>query len=334
MNTTPVIAPVSERQLVTFRTVKDLHPIEGADRIELALIDGWQVIVKKGEFAPGDRGVFFEIDSILPSHDERFAFMGKSKFRVKSAKMRKVLSQGLLLPVSSLTADELFGAESGIPLQTVLGVIKYEKPIPAGSQGNAAGNFPPFIRKTDQERIQNIPEVLTTLYGKSLEITEKLDGTSFTAWFYNGTTGVASRNFEIKKDSPGWYANVFHDNDLDSKLTGLGRNIAVQGEILGPGIQGNSYRLDKLTLFVFDIFDIDKQTYVSPEERASLAALLKLRHVPVLGNIPDVNMTVEYLLAAAEGVSAVAITPREGIVVKYSGGSFKAISNSWLLSNE
>lgn len=321
------------RNLVTIRTVSQLVPIKDADRIELAIIDGWQCVVNKGEFQPNSLGVFFEIDSILPASDPRFAFMEKSKWRVRSRKLKGQVSQGLLLPLNQFTVDELADL-------SLIGVTKYEPPLPSEGQGEQKGTFPSFVPKTDQERVQNIPAILESFNFIESEITEKLDGSSFTCWFNEGATGLASRNWEIKPDVSGWYSNVFNKYDLGTKLAALGRNIAIQGEILGPGIQGNKYKLTELDLFVFDVYDIDMRRYMSPSERVALVDQLGLKHVPI---IPFTFLsayapfTVESLLAAADGKSYIhPEADREGLVFKGFGDrrSFKVISNKWLLANE
>ena len=189
--------------------------------------------------------------------------------------------------------------------------------------------FPKFFNDTEPEA-QPIP------WGERCEITEKLDGTSFTAWFRDGEVGIASRNWEVKTDVPGWYSTAFHDNSLDGKLRAMGRNIAIQGEIIGPSIQGNKYKLDALKMFVFDIYDIDMKRYVSASERTELCTRLGLTHVPVIPytllNLQE-NPTVDDVLKAADGNSSLAMTPREGLVFK-GDARFKAISNLWLLANE
>lgn len=131
-----------ERQLVTIREVTHLNPIEGADNIEIAKVDGWQCVVKKGDFKIGDRALYFEIGSILPGDDERWAFLAPRKFRIKTMKLRGALSQGLLMPLeSTLTADEKTElAFNQKPLQEILRVAKYESPLP--TSGQQKGTFP------------------------------------------------------------------------------------------------------------------------------------------------------------------------------------------------
>ena len=150
--------------------------------------------------------------------------------------------------------------------------------------------------------------------------------------------GVASRNWEMQKADDNVYAKMFNEYDIKNKLWELGRNIAIQGEIIGPGIQGNQYKLDKQTFYVFDIYDIDAKKFLAPKERRELTQTLGLLHVPVVyqNQGEHIPMTLDGVLACAEGKSALNNSQREGLVFKSLDGSlsFKAISNKWLLKNE
>lgn len=351
------------RQLVTIRTVSELLPIEGADRIELAKIDGWQCVVKKGEFQVGSRGLYFEIDSMVPATDERFAFLAKGKVqplaRVKTIRLKGQISQGLLMPLSIVSVEEQSRIDQDHDLTTIFKVQKYEPPLPMG--GQQKGTFPThLVRKTDQERIQNMSSVLAGTKFSDFETTEKLDGTSCTIWMRVGqddllhlgddfdldspediakwkdfASGVASRNWEMSKDDSNVYAKVLRDNDLVNKLWELGRNLAIQGEIIGPNIQGNKYQLAAQTFYVFDIYDIDQKRYLSFQERWDMVEVLGLKHVPIL-TFDDQDLTLDVVLGVANGASQLANIEREGIVFKKNDGSmsFKAISNEWLLKHE
>lgn len=323
------------RKLVTLRTINELRQIEGADRIELAIVDGWQCVVKKGEFSIGDKGLFFEIDSIVPSNDPRFSFL-EPKFRVKTIRLRGQLSQGLMMPLSKF--PEVYLQASDEDLATQLGVQKYEPPVPMG--GQQKGTFPThLVPKTDQERVQNLKHEIAGRRFVEFEITEKLDGTSCTIWHHNGYVGVASRNWEMSKDGESVYNAMLSKYGLEARLASLGRNIAIQGEIIGHGIQGNKYNLSSQQFFVFDIYDIDKKQYLGYSERRTLIKALGLQRVP--GVTPNevhhrTELEVDTLLRVAEGKSRLADVEREGLVFKsYDGSfSFKAISNEWLLKYE
>ena len=331
-----------ERQLVTYRVVKEIRSIEGADKIELALIDGWQCVVDKGSFSPGGLGVFFEIDSFLPIRPE-FEFLRKSSyrkmgdeegFRLRTIRMRGQISQGLLMPVNMF--PELTAGETPEQLQSIFKVKIYEQPIPACLGGDVLGHFPYFIPHTDQERVQNIPVFVDTHKGVLFEATEKLDGSSCTYYHDNGTVGVCSRNLELKRTEGNTFWRIADELSVLDILTSLGRNLALQGEVCGPGIQKNRYRLAKHTFFVFNIYDIDKGRYLTPTERTTMMCEFDgFDHVPILNSIalPD---TVDAILSLADGKSQLTDTPREGIVFKamvLEGGnipSFKAISNAFL----
>lgn len=356
------------RQLVTLRTISELIPIEGADVIELAKIDGWQCIVKKGDFMVGERGLYFEIDSLIPSDDARFEFLSRGKiqahYRIKTMKMRGTLSQGLLMRWDIMTADETCratksGAFDGVApegetLADVFKVQKYEPPLP--TSGKQKGTFPiDLVPKTDQERIQNMPRELEGRTAGEFEITEKLDGTSATFWYHNDSmtaedfedpmqghmcrracTGVASRNWEMKQDDENVYARLFQELELEGKLVELGRNLAIQGEIIGPAIQKNKYKRGKQEFYVFDMYDIDAKSFLDPVERLSLCLQLGLTHVPLILHKADFPLDLETVLEFAEGKSGLYDTQREGLVFKEKRGAltFKVISNKFLLKHE
>lgn len=342
------------RQLVTIRTVSELIPIENADFIELAKVDGWQCIVKKGDFTVGDEGVYFEIDSMIPADDKRFEFLSKGQMRahhrIKTMRMRKVLSQGLLMPKSILTHVEQsrldYRTLEGGPkesLADILSVQKYEPALPM--DGVQKGTFPThIIPKTDQERIQNMPKVLEGRTAGEFEVTEKLDGTSCTFYYQHLggridgqiTVGACSRNWEMKLDDDNVYAQIFKDLDLDTKLRALKKNIAIQGEIIGGRIQGNKYKRVKQEFYVFDIYDIDKRAYLSPLDRMILVLDLGLKHVPLVLHRADFRLTLDVVLYFAEDKSILSDTQREGVVFKEKDGplTFKAISNKFLLKHE
>src|SRR4051812_46048509 len=186
------------RKLVTIRKISEMHPIPDADLIERARIDGWNVVVKKGEFQSGDLCVYGEIDSVFPASDDRFAFLeGK---RLQTKKMRGVVSQGIAFPISILGQIE---TKIGDDVTDFLGVTKYEPPPPKSME--AKGEFPWFIPKTDAERVQNLVEDLNIHLGKLAFVTEKLDGSSITIFSQrdeNGwNTGICSRNLELKLDA-------------------------------------------------------------------------------------------------------------------------------------
>ena len=345
-----------DRKLATIRTVREIAPIEGADAIELARLDGWQCVVKKGEFQAADQGVYFEIDSFLPI-EPRFEFLRKSSlkrmndeegFRLKTIKLRGQLSQGLLLPLAAF--PELAGQplQEGANVTEALRIQKYEPPIPAELSGIALGPFPSFIPKTDAERIQNLPDHFQAYGSDAFEITEKLDGSSMTVYHRDGQLGVCSRNLELVESEANTLWQIVRRSGLDRVLAELGRALALQGELAGEGIQKNPLRIRGQRLFLFHVFDIDRGAYLTPPERRVLYQTLRqktgselLDHVPVIGEavrIFERYPSMDLLLSAADGKSQIAPQrDREGLVFKslrHPNVVFKALSNRYLLKNE
>ena len=342
------------RKLASIRVISELRAIEGADKIELAIVDGWQVVVAKDvEHMVGDKVVYCEIDSFLPIRDE-FEFLRKSSykkmgdqegFRLKTIKLRGQVSQGLILPISIVTVTQFATAVNlpeGMDVTEMLGIVKYEPPIPAELAGKVKGGFPSFLHKTDEERVQN----LVKEYGEwrftskhLFYVTEKLDGSSATYYVKDGVFGVCSRNLELLETEGNTFWKVARELDLETKMKFLGKNICFQGELIGEGIQGNPYKIKGQTVRFYTGFDIDKQVRIPFMEFAVLLQTLKLEYVPVLNEdygflFPD---SVEDMLKYAEGKSALnPNTEREGVVVRTMDGtiSFKAISNKFLLQEK
>jgi len=337
---------MSERKLATIRRVVDLRPIEGADKIELAIVDGWQTVVQKGAFKVGDPAIYFEIDSFLPA-DPRFAFLkerclkviyNKPGYRLKTIRLKKMLSQGLLMPMSEF--PEVGTQSIGSDVTEQLGVVKYESPLPTCLVALAKGNFPSFLRKTDQERIQNCVQLVQ---GKDMlyEITEKLNGTSATFYMKDKVIGVCSRNLDLKESVNSAYWIIYHAEHIKDKLEFLGRNIAIQGEIVGPSICGNDYGLHMLRYYIFDVYDIDLHRLLIPSERMALldemakSGYVSL-HVPVIAQ--EKFHSIDDSLKLATGRSIINPNVRkEGIVYKsislvnYEVSSFKVLNNEHLL---
>lgn len=342
------------RKLVTVRTVDFVRPIPGADAIECAVVEGWSVVIKKGEFAVGDRCVFFEIDAFLPLDDPRFAFLEKAAItwneqrgvRLRTMKLRGQISQGLILPLSQFPEiDALALADPDLRHRDwaeLLGIGKWEPVIPACLSGEVEGPFPSFISKTDQERIQNLPEVLAANDGLAFEVTVKLDGSSMTAFHNAGAVGVCGRNWQLRETPGNSLWRVAREDRLLEVLATLGRNLALQGEIIGEGIQGNPEKLRGQQFHVFDVFDIDRGAYCGMDERNAVIDALRVlgatvRSVPLLevAALDRFDGSMAGVLAYAEGPSLNPGTSREGVVFKRLDGglSFKAISNTYLLKH-
>jgi RNA ligase (TIGR02306 family) len=336
------------RKLASIRKIDTIRPIEGADAIECAVIGGWTVVVKKGEFAAGDSAIYCEIDSWIPhalapflsKGNEPRVYDGIAGERLRTIKLRGQLSQGLLIPLGIGVFDVNAVLDEGTDVSELLGIVKYEAPIPAQLAGEVKGMFPGWIQKTDQERVQNLKEEIAYWAKEqhAWEITEKLDGSSMTVYLRDDEFGVCSRNLELKPSETNSLWKVAVQHELESKLRRANRNIALQGELIGEGIQGNPYKIKGQDFFLFDIYNIDTNKYFTPAERKAFVDEFDIKHVPVIGTlVMDDSTTINTLLSLAEGKTVVGHSgcEREGLVFKSENYqcSFKAISNKFLLKN-
>jgi RNA ligase (TIGR02306 family) len=341
-----------ERKLASVRVISNIQPIPNADKIELVTVDGWNVVVAKDVgHKVGDLVIYCEIDSFLPIREE-FEFLRKSSykkmgdvegFRLRTVKLRGQVSSGLILPLSILNPPDTniyVTPFEGLDVTEMLDIVKYEPPIPAELAGKVKGAFPSFIPKSDEFRIQNLTKEYEEWKYQSKQqfyVTEKLDGSSATFYVKDGEFGVCSRNLELLETEGNTFWKVARELDLENKMKSLGKNISLQGELIGEGIQGNPYKLKGQTIRFFTGYDIDKQERLNLRDFIVILELLGLQSVPILSIeffLPD---SVEQLLQQAEGKSALnSDTEREGVVVRSLDGSisFKAISNKFLLNHE
>lgn len=330
-----------ERKLVSIQVVESVAPIEGADAIEQARVMGWTVVVKKGEFSPGDRCVFFEIDSVLPDGAAWAEFMRPRGFRVRTLKLRGVLSQGLALPTAIFDGEV---PEPGVDVRDRLGVTKFEPALPDAREVTAP--FPALIPKTDEIRLQSALGVLDEIRGRDFYVTTKLDGTSAT--FFREPDGgfvACSRNWAVKQGTaPVW--PVAERYQLAERLP---PGFAVQGEICGPGIQKNRLGLKEIDLFAFNVYDARAGRYLAYAELIAFCREHGLKTVPIEREVRGdealrFEHTLDRWLEAARGIYAGTKSRKEGVVVRpieeapsaTLGGrlSFKVINNDFLLKDE
>jgi len=351
---------MSERALATIRRVLAVDPIEGADNIERLTIDGWQLVSQKGNFRPGDLCLYFEIDSVLPIRPE-FEFLRSrcyvkrdwvEGFRIKTIKLRKQVSQGLALPPHEIFKGT-FIADEGTDYTEALGVKKWDPPLDPQLRGKARGNFPHFIPKTDQARIQNVYKQYVYKYAEhTFEKTLKLNGSSMTVYVVDPMDSeddemeihVCSRNLELDIENNKDNAFVATALRYSRFFTMPGRKLAFQGELMGPGIQGNREGLDRHEFYIFDIFDIERNRYLLPQERIELFATLSIwgfavpQHVPILeAECKVLAYNLNSIIEDANSCISIVHPVGEGYVYKSNTDpdvSFKVISNKYLLKEE
>jgi RNA ligase (TIGR02306 family) len=364
------------RKLASVQRIREILPIPGADMIELVVVNAWKVVAAKSVgHQVGDLVVYCEIDSYLPIEPE-FEFLRKSSykkmgnqegFRLKTIKLRGQVSQGLIIPLKDaydvfrrLTPNMEMTWFEGLDVSEMINVQKYEQPIPAELAGTVKGGFPSFLRKTDEERIQNFADQYPNWVMSSAHkfyASEKLDGSSATYYYKDGQFGVCSRNLELAEPEEFVPGNIMCDDGIErpkkentfwkvakelklkeklEKAYILFGNLCLQGELIGEGIQGNPYNIKGHTVKFYNAFDIDKQERLDVDTFMKVITILELETVPIMTPwlLPT---TIDEMLKQAEGKSILNYnTEREGLVIRsYDMSiSFKAISNKFLLENE
>lgn len=373
------------RKLASIQKIIHIDPIEGADRIELATVLGWHVVVRKGEFRVGDLIVYCEIDSVLPDWlKEKINFTDKV---LKTRRFRGVYSQGLCLPLSILQdmrVKKPFSHEEGTDLTDTIGIKKWEPDernakeewwkkkrhhtpkIPLMRfawfrwiwrrcfEKAVTKEFPTDVAyKTDETRVQVLQDVLDKYCGLNCECTEKIDGSSITVWlewkdrfiFHTPVLHVASRNREILDADDFMFQAAAR---LFQNLKRLPRGIVLQGEIVGPNIQGNKYHLEDYYIYFYQasVKDMDgRKHFLPPQSFRTIIQNCGLQAVPYLGTM-RIGRNIDYYIDMSRGISKLSNeTPREGIVIRplqnvivgnddrFVGGrlSFKAVNPDFLV---
>lgn len=306
-------------KLASIETIKEIVSHSGADKLEIAKILGWQSIVKKGEFKAGDKVVFVVIDTILPNAPWSEFLADKSNpekpIRLRTVKLRGEYSQGLVLPLTVLP-ENVQGWHEGADVGGALNIKKYEKEIPAQLSGEVLGGFPSFLAaQTDEDNGLSYPDLVDeVLKHEYITVTKKLDGSSCTIIIEDKQIKyVCSRRLSLKETEQNSFWRVARKLDL-SKLSD-GRYV-IQGELMGPGIQGNQLKLIEPELFVFQInYNGDFYPYV--DMVYDCRNNLKCKYVPHVDDFHTISpISVEDLQKLADSQVLPDGGAAEGIVVR------------------
>ena len=401
-----------ERELAYVVHIDNIIPIEGADRVEQAIVGGWHIMVRKGQFQIGDLALYFEIDSKVPEKPE-FEFLAAKHYKIKTQKYFKgtVISQGLLMSAEDFgwentTTDQFDGntpiikrpdgsyltegdfltkelevtyAEAEDNKRKANSADKYKKMAQRrpnifkkkwaqwmmrrnwgkkvmffffGKKKDKKSEWPTWVVKTDEERIQNLVHMIPTFQNEKWIPTEKIDGTSTTFTMKRGKRGkndffICSRNVVFDKpDKKCFYeTNVYTEMaekyDIENVLKSIldeNKNllfVTIQGETYGEGVQKRDYSIKGHDFMAFNLIFGDADgvpTRKNPMDMSSILSSYKIPCVPFFDPIelPD---TCDEILALAEGASAIDGLPREGLVFRTLDGcrSFKAVDNGFLL---
>lgn len=359
-----------ERKLASIQKIINIQPIPNADLIEVCTVLGWQcVIAKKDNFKINDLIIYIEIDSILPEKPE-FEFLRTRKFRIKTIKLLKQISQGLVLPLSILPKGNY---KEGDDVTNIIGVKKYDPQFEKEQEliqykSSILNNkldkfmkkfawyrkffitkskikFPQFIKKTDEDRIQLFPDICNQYKELEFEVTEKLDGQSATYFFLKNPKrflffgkkyifGVCSRNlYLLKPDNSSYWtvAKQFNIKEFFNKYFKNYNLVVLQGEIIGDKIQGNKYKINGYDFYAFNLIIDDKRYGAS-----YINLFNNIKAVPLIDKSFKLKNTIPEMVEYAKGNSVIAPIKREGIVIRnYNNNiSFKVINPEFLLKYE
>lgn len=344
------------RKLASIQRIYKIEPIEGADRIELAYVLGWQCVVNKGQFNVGDLAVYFEIDSFLPIRPD-FEFLRNSSykntdimgegFRLKTQKFRGQVSQGLLLPLSQFNEIPA-NVELGADVTDALNVRKWEIEERVTTGGTIKGTLPYTVPHTDETRVQAAPELIQEFAGIDYYISTKMDGSSHSISIDENGAHVTGHNYEYKDDGNSSFYNFVNERGYKNAIEAFKEKeglstLTIQGEFCGAGIQKNRLKLTKPEWYVFTIMENGKR--VSLNRMLEICSEVGLTNVPIeeTGNdLPAKYPTVEALLERADGEypnggkkEGIVIRPTEPIFCANIGAelSMKVVSNKYLLKN-
>jgi RNA ligase (TIGR02306 family) len=342
------------RKLASIKIINDISKHPNADNLELTVIDGWQIVTRIGEVQKGDKVIYCEIDSLLPGDAPWLPEAVKSRidqqedkewYRLKTAKLRKEISQGLIVPISDCI-KHMIDYDLDTNVTTELGIKKYEASAFSGNYGIKNFNTSPFpshlISKTDEPRVQSSAKLFNVLRAKPYYMSVKCDGTSGTFLVDPETHEliVCSRNQTRCRpnnldDCPYWSIAVKYD--IETKLKELGGYIALQGEVCGPKIQKNLLGLKDIELFVFNVIDIRDKRILPYLDFIRITKQIGVKTVPI-EEIGDSfhSDSIKDILLKAEGMYKGTKNQREGLVIRSQNCdiSFKVISNAYLLKYE
>jgi RNA ligase (TIGR02306 family) len=309
-------------KVATIERICEINKHPNADALELAKINGWQVCVKKNEFKVNGLCIYITVDSVLEDCAQ-YEFLRNKNFHIKTIKLRGALSQGIAFPISLLKSfgHDIVPLDDKIEGTDVADLVKakhYEKPVPANLAGQVKGHRPSYIKKTDEDNIKSNPGIITELFDKPYVVTIKVDGSSGTFYVKDNVFGVCSRNLELKYDENNAFWKVAIKHDLENKIKQYfaNRNIALQGEVYGPGIQDNLLGISEISFAAFNLFDIDNRVYLGHFDLLNFTNIMNIPMVKVLEIGNNFNYTLEQLQTKANELVYDNGNLAEGIVIR------------------
>lgn len=298
-------------KLASIQPITNIREIPGADRVEAATVLGYQTVIKKGEFRPGDLCVWHEPDTVVAERPE-YEFLRKQGFRLKVSRFKGQVSQGLALPLAVLPAAQYAIGDDATALT---GIRKYEKPLSPNLAGVAKGAFPSWMPRTDEPNLRSFPAALEEFTGRECVITQKVDGTSATFYLRGGEFGVCPRNLELLEDAGSMFWRLAREHRLRDALARLGGDFALQAEAHGEGVQGNHLGVKGVSAAMFNLFDITKHAYMNHQ---ALEEFCKTNGLPMVRTVwrGAFRFTLPELVELSSAQVYAPGRPAEGIVIR------------------
>lgn len=349
---------MSDRKFASVQVITALNPIDGYDKVEMATVLGWSCIVQKGQFKVGDSVIYIEVDSKMPPRKE-YDFLEKRSWKVKTLKMCKTISQGLILPLDVLPDIwKKKKAKEGMDLTEDFGITHIDeekedtnvkksflerlwkrilwKFFKVKLKNKMSKTFPKhLVSETDEPNVQTIGREFNKRKKDGCVVTEKLEGQSATyglqitrKWFRKAFKFIVCSHHVLypKKTNNNWW-NVGIQFDIENKLIELykrtGNLFIIQGEIIGTGIQRNIYKISGFDFYVFNVKNLTTGETLNFADMLLLMNSIGLKVVPLLDRVKFGHHDLEGWLNYADGMSVINHKARrEGVVVREENGTF------------
>jgi RNA ligase (TIGR02306 family) len=315
---------------VSIETIDKVWSHSNADKLELASVAGmtFQFCVGKGQYKVGDIVVYFPIDSVLPDtlvekFNIRNFLSGSKKDRLKTVKLRGEISQGFVYPMAALFPD--VPKSIGDDVTQELCVIKYEPPEVPCKAGRLLP-LPTGVSVYDIEGCERYFSVVEQLMDEPVFISEKVEGSNSAILLNRGEPiRYLQRRFEVQPDPSTEEIHDWIRVPQDSGLTMIAEQILndysahqvlIRSEMTGPSIQGNIYKLPKVSTFTFDI-QVNGR-YLDAEEFIFVTSKYNIKTAPIIsvGKTLREWLNGRTVVQASSGKSMLYDTLREGIVIK------------------
>lgn len=316
--------------IASIQKITNVRPHPNADSLNLGTVLGWQVVFNKlqNDYKDGDLVVYIEIDSVVPDIPQ-FDFLKNKNFRVKPIRLRGEASNGLCMPLNAFPDHFKDDVQVGQDVSELLNIQHYEKPLPASLSGDVVGYIPPFIIKTDETNLRSYPDALNELKNKEYYITRKDDGSSVTFFVKDGEFGVCSRQLQLKKSDKNtiWLMNDLYHIEENIKQYFPNINVAIQGELVGPGVNGNNLGLKSHEVHLFSILFLDNRKYSNYHELVGFCNTCKIPMVTFVEHGNNFEYTLDDLITLSNKQKYANDQPGEGIVIRPVTPFFSPILN-------